>query len=102
MKNKEQNTNPAILICECGSREHQIVIEPSYNHKLIYCHIHLVKYGFWERMKAGLKYIFGYKCKYGQWEEFILKPEHASQLRKLSELLSQYNKSTKRTLNKKL
>jgi len=53
-------------------------------------------------MKAGLKYIFGYKCKYGQWEEFILKPEHASQLRKLSELLSQYNKSTKRTLNKKL
>lgn len=83
---------PAVLICECSSREHQIIIQQDTDDNLIYCHIHLVKDGFWRRLKAGLKYIFGYKCKYGQWEEFILKPEHANQLRELSELLSKHSK----------
>ncbi len=80
---------PAVLICDCSSREHQIIIEHDNEDNLTYCHIHLVKHGFWRRLKAGLKYIFGYKCRYGQWDEFILKPEHANQLRELSDLLSQ-------------
>ena len=83
---------PAVLICDCSSREHQIIIEHDNEDKLTYCHIHLVKHGFWRRLKAGLKYIFGYKCRYGQWDEFILKPEHANHLRELSELLSQHSR----------
>ena len=83
---------PAVLICDCSSREHQIIIEHNNEDNLTYCHIHLVKHGFWRRFKAGLKYIFGYKCRYGQWEEFILKPEHANQLRELSELLSKHSR----------
>lgn len=83
---------PAVLICDCSSREHQIIIEHNNEDNLTYCHIHLVKHGFWRRFKAGLKYIFGYKCRYGQWDEFVLKPEHANQLRELSELLSQHSR----------
>ena len=83
---------PAVLICDCSSREHQIIIEHDNEDNLTYCHIHLVKHGFWRRLKAGLKYIFGYKCRYGQWDEFILKPEHANHLRELSELLSQHSR----------
>lgn len=86
------NVLPAVLICDCSSREHQIIIEHDNEDNLIYCHIHLVKHGFWRRLKAGLKYIFGYKCRYGQWDEFILKPEHANQLRELSELLSKHSR----------
>jgi len=77
-----------VLICDCNSREHQIVIEYDKEDKLIYCHIHLVKHGLLRRLKAGFKYIFGYKCKYGQWDEFIFKPEHSKKLRELSEMLS--------------
>lgn len=83
---------PAVLICECSSREHQIIIEHVPDDNLIYCHIHLVKHGFWRRLKASLKYIFGYKCRYGQWDEFIFKPEHANLLREFSELLSKHRK----------
>jgi len=83
---------PAVLICDCSSREHQIIIEHNNEDNLTYCHIHLVKHGFWRRLKAGLKYIFGYKCRYGEWDEFILKPEHANQLRELSELLSKHSR----------
>ena len=83
---------PAVLICDCSSREHQIIIEHDNEDNLTYCHIHLVKHGFWRRLKAGLKYIFGYKCRYGQWDEFILKPEHADKLRELSEMLSKHGR----------
>lgn len=78
----------AILLCKCGSREHQIIVEYDASENEVYCSIHLIKYGFWRRLKAGLKYIFGYKCRFGQWEEFIWKPEHADKLRELADLLS--------------
>ena len=84
---KKENL-PSVFICECNSREHQIIIQHDIEDNLIYCHIHLVKHGFFRRLKSGLKYIFGYKCRYGQWDEFIFKPEHANQLRELSEFLS--------------
>jgi len=87
MKNK-----PIILICDCSSREHQIIIEHDAEDNLTYCHIHLVKHGFWKRVKSALKYILGYKCKYGQWDEFIFKPEHAQQLKQIADLLSEDNK----------
>jgi hypothetical protein len=88
--NEKVENKATVLICECSSREHQIIIEHDNEDNLTYCHIHLVKHGFWRRLKAGLKYIFGYKCRYGQWEEFILKPEHANQLRELSDLLTKH------------
>ena len=90
--NDKVGTKATVLICDCSSREHQIIIEHDNEYNLTYCHIHLVKNGFWRRLKAGLKYIFGYKCRYGQWDEFILKPEHANQLRELSELLSKHSR----------
>ncbi len=89
--NDKLETKSTVLICECSSREHQIIIEHDNEDNLTYCHIHLVKNGFCRRLKAGLKYIFGYKCRYGQWEEFIFKPEHANQLRELSDLLSKHS-----------
>lgn len=80
-------TSPSVLICECSSREHQIIIEPDLEDDLLYCHIHLIKYGFWKRLKAGVRYIFGYKSRYGHWDEFIFKPEHADKLREYYEFL---------------
>ena len=83
---------PEILICECGSIEHQIIIRLDEEENVAYCAIHLVHYGFWRRVKAGFKYIFGYKSKYGQWDEFIFSQDHANQLRELSEFLINKNK----------
>ena len=54
MSNEELNGNiakpvlPAVLICDCSSREHQIIIEHDNEDNLTYCHIHLVKHGFGE------------------------------------------------------
>jgi hypothetical protein len=84
MENKE---TPIILICNCSSHEHQIIIEHNKEDNLAYCYIHMTKYNFWKRLKYGLKYIFGYTCKYGHFEEFIFKSEHSKQLKDITELL---------------
>ena len=61
-----------ILICACSSDEHQIVIHKDEEDKLIYCSIHLVTLPFWQRLLSAIKHLFGYKCKYGNFEEIIL------------------------------
>jgi hypothetical protein len=41
----------------------------------------LVKYGFFVRVKYALKYIFGYKSRFGAFDEFIFKPEDLTKLK---------------------
>jgi hypothetical protein len=41
--NEKIENKATVLICECTSREHQIIIEHDNEDNLTYCHIHLVK-----------------------------------------------------------
>ena len=87
MKYKEEV--PEIFICECSSREHQIVMQYDEEDNSIYCHIHLTKNNFWNRLIIGIKYIFGYKSRYGQWDEFIWMPSHVEKLKELFNKIKQ-------------
>lgn len=85
MKNKEE-----IFICDCHSTDHQVVVyyesdENEYGTKypMCYFHIHLNKLPFWERVKYGLKYIFGRQCRYGAFDEFIINPDDADKLQEI-------------------
>lgn len=46
----------------------------------VFVDIHLVKKSLWYRIKYGIKYIFGYKCKYGAWDEMIMNKDHIKPL----------------------
>ena len=80
---------PEIFICECHSTEHQIVFyfdEDDYLervHSIVYVHINLNKKKFWERLLHGIKYIFGYQCRFGAFDEFILNPDDADRLQEV-------------------
>jgi len=76
-----------IFVCDCSSREHQIVFEYDIDDNLVYCNIHLYNYSFWTRFIQGIKYIFGYKCRFGHWDEFIWKVEDADKLEEIAKLL---------------
>jgi len=66
-----------ILICECNSTEHQVVFHYDGDDEVVYMHIHLTTYhNFFKRLWVGLKYAFGYKCRYGNWDEIILTKKH--------------------------
>ena len=41
-----------------------------------------------KRLKNGIMYIFGYKSKYGHFDEFIFRPEHSDKLKEISDILS--------------
>jgi hypothetical protein len=90
----ELKNNTEILICDCHSTDHQIVIifsedefDNGQKYPMCYLHVHLNKRPFWERVKYGIKYIFGYKSKYGAFDEFIFNPEDAYKLENLVEYL---------------
>ena len=50
----------------------------------VYAHVHLTSYkGFWKRLWAGLKYAFGHRSRYGEFDEIILRKEDAENLQKI-------------------
>lgn len=63
-----------VYICKCHSYEHQIGFSHDTEDKTMYVSPHLcTNYGFWRRLWVGLRYTFGYKSRYGAWDEVIFE-----------------------------
>ena len=76
--------------CACASNEHTLVFNLDVEDKELYTSVFLHDYrSFFARCWVAIKYIFGYKCKYGHWDCTILKgkdiPRLISLLKKLEE-----------------
>ncbi len=69
------------ILCDCSSNEHQIIIFYDEDCNLVYVSIHLSKFNFFKRLIFGIKYIFGYYCKYGHWEEFIISKNNINEFK---------------------
>ena len=85
--NKEQRET---LICHCNSIEHLISFSWVEDKELegeVYMEVHLKPLSFWKRLKHGFKYICGYRCMYGDFDEVILKKEDVHKLKKVVEFL---------------
>lgn len=79
-----------LIICSCNSTDHQLLflgIEDSKYGNEVYMHVHLPTQSFWKRLKHGIKYILGYKSRYGDFDEVILQKEHAQQFIKVANFL---------------
>ena len=70
------------LICECNSLEHQLSFWYDDEDNNLYCEPHLTTYrNFFKRLWVGLRYAFGYKSRYGQWDSTIFKKEDLVKLK---------------------
>lgn len=81
-----------LFICACHSVEHQMVIlySTNDNYKEVYCSIHLKpERNIFKRIWRAVKYISGHRSIYGDFDEFIFKPEDAG---KLQEVVNYLNK----------
>ena len=85
-----------ILICDCGSPEHQImfIYSDDDNYPIVYAEFHLNKKPFFKRILIGLRYILGYQSKYGAFDEFIITPSDINKFEKIVNYLSK----TKQTI----
>lgn len=84
--------DPQILLCTCSSSEHVVIFHAEDDdegvHNEVYLSIHLAKKPFFIRLWFALKYVFGYKCRYGNFEEIILSGDkHAEKLAEMSSYL---------------
>lgn len=70
-----------VIVCDCFSIEHQLSFTYVYgddetDYDVMNLEVHLISYdSFWKRLRAGIKYIFGHKSIYGEWDNFIVKRE---------------------------
>lgn len=78
-----------ILICACHSIEHQIVIQKDDDEKVLYCSIHLSPLPWYKRIVNGIKYIFGYRSCYGDFDEFMFDKKHIDKLDQMVNFLKQ-------------
>jgi hypothetical protein len=70
--------------CACHSDEHTLKFSYDPDSVEIYSSVFLHQYrNIFKRLWVALKYVFGYRCKYGHWDCFIMRPEDASRLRSL-------------------
>jgi len=75
-----------LILCSCHSPEHQMLFtfwEDDWEPQLdVTVHLRKSKLlGKWGRLIGGIKYIFGYQCKYGDWDEILLQKEQVAELR---------------------
>ena len=78
--------------CTCGSLEHQVHFDwweecDEQPVRDMFMTIHLVDVPFWKRLKRGLAYIFGYKSRYGEFDEIVLGKEHAKAFHEIADKL---------------
>ena len=80
--------NEFLMVCDCGSLEHQVVFRWNVDDNEVYMHVHLFDYKrFFRRLWHGLKYAFGHRSKYGEFNEVILRKEDADNLQKVVDYL---------------
>lgn len=78
-----------ILICQCESAEHQLSFAWIGDEKFgdVYVGVYLSPLSLWQRIKNGVKYIFGYRSKYGDFDDMIIKREDVWKLERIVEYL---------------
>lgn len=64
-----------VLDCACHSIDHAYIItfdKDFGNENIVYIEPHLTDGGFWHRLKYAIKYLFGWKSRYGCFDEIII------------------------------
>ena len=84
--------------CTCSSAEHTVRFTHFRDDEwpCVFVETHLYAPGFWSRLWRGLRFIFGRKCKYGEWDETELRGPQVRALRDLcDQLLRDVEETTK-------
>jgi len=80
--------------CQCYSDEHTLKFLIDEEEKDLYVSIFLNQYrNIFKRIWVAIKYVFGYKCKYGHWDTWMLREED---FKRLQQLLKEYEHITRR------
>ena len=73
--------------CDCHDPEHSIRFTHDKVEHSLSMDIHLTDYpGFLGRLWKGIRYIFGYRCRYGNWDCISINRESAAKISNVVDL----------------
>lgn len=72
--------------CACHGPQHTVIFDYDMTDGDLYLTFHLNDGGFWWRLRRGLKYILGFKQRWGHWDEVVVKWEDCKKIQTLLEL----------------
>lgn len=87
--------------CQCNDESDRLVYnlwEDTEGEPTLMVHVFLGSGPWYRRIWKGLKYIFGYKCRYGHFGEHIFKPEDMWQMRTM---MNKYSLAYERATGKR-
>lgn len=79
-----------LFVCECDNVEHQLIFSyfKDEQEDEVYMEVHLIpEYNIWKRIWNAVKYIFGYRSRYGHFDCFIFQKCDAQKLAKIVKYL---------------
>lgn len=75
--------------CQCTSSEHTLKFIYDEENKELYTEIYLGQYrNIVRRIFVAIKYVLGYKCKYGDFDCFMFKSSDVKKLQKLLKVVT--------------
>jgi hypothetical protein len=81
--------------CACYSDEHTLKFSYDPEDNELYTTVFLNQYrNVFKRVWVALKYVFGYRCKYGDWDCFIMRPEDGERLAAMLDRFARAARST--------
>jgi len=70
--------------CACSSSEHTLKFIYDKEDKELYTSIYLCQYrNIFKRIWVAVKFVFGYRCKFGDFDCFLFKSSDIKELQKL-------------------
>jgi len=67
-----------LYTCRCGSIQHIFVV--TADDEDVFLEVHLAPLSLWKRVTHAVRYIFGQRSEYGDFEEILLAPAEALDL----------------------
>lgn len=75
-----------LFVCNCSSYEHQLIFSScdDADYPEMFVSVHLAAgHTLRERIVAAVKYIFGHRSRYGDFDEVLLSPEDCRRLARI-------------------
>ena len=83
-----------LFICQCGDPRHQFIIsadKETTEGPCAFVSVHLNReHNVFKRIWTAIKYVFGRRCIYGDFDEVIINPNDADRLQKVVDFLKEH------------
>lgn len=83
-----------LFICQCGDPSHQFIIaadKDTIEGACAFVSVHLNReHSIFKRIWAAIKYVFGRRSIYGDFDEVIINPNDADKLQKVVDFLKRH------------